>query len=111
MGISKIDLFTEEQNEIAIYAKAFSHPARVAILQYLINKNECINSDLVKELGLAQATVSQHLRELKDIGLIQGNIEGNRKCYCINPIKWEIMRSRFSDIFELFKSKLNINCC
>jgi DNA-binding transcriptional ArsR family regulator len=71
MGITKTDLFTVEQNAIAQMAKVLGHPARVAILQYLVKSNTCINGDLVQELGLAQATVSQHLRELKEVGFIQ----------------------------------------
>lgn len=100
MGLTKSNLFTDQQNEIANLAKTFSHPARVAIIQYLINKNECINSDLVKELGLAQATVSQHLRELKDIGVIQGTIEGSSMCYCINQEKWKEIESVFCSLFD-----------
>ena len=74
MGVTKTDLFTDAQNEIAATAKAFAHPARVAIIHHLLKSNVCINGDLVEELGLAQATISQHLRELKDIGIIQGTI-------------------------------------
>ena len=80
MGITKTDLFTEEQNAIAQMAKVLGHPARVAILQFLVKSNTCINGDLVQELGLAQATVSQHLRELKEVGFIQGTIEGVSVC-------------------------------
>ena len=85
MGLTKTDLFTKEQNDIAAMAKAIGHPARIAILQYLVKKNACVCGDLVEELGLAQATTSQHLKELKNIGLIQGNIEGVNTCYCIEP--------------------------
>jgi len=84
MGLTKSEIFTEEQNQIATIAKAFAHPARVAILQHIINSNTCICGDLVEEIGLAQATISQHLRELKNIGLIKGNIEGTSVCYCID---------------------------
>ena len=76
MGVTKSDLFTEAQNDLALAAKALAHPARVAIIEFLLKSDSCINGDLVKELGLAQATISQHLRELKDIGIIQGTIEG-----------------------------------
>ena len=89
MGITRTDLFTEEQNELAETARVLGHPARIAILQHLLRANTCINSDLVQELGLAQATISQHLRELKNQGLIQGTIEGTRMCYCIDPGKWQ----------------------
>lgn len=111
MGVTKTDLFSEVQNEIAIAAKAFAHPARVAIIQYLIKTNACINGDLVQELGLAQATISQHLRELKDIGIIQGTIEGSRMCYCINPVRWQEIRSQFNDIFNLLDATPPEDCC
>ena len=88
MGLTKSDLFTEKQNQLATYAKAFAHPARVAILEHLLKTDQCINSDLVQELGLAQATISQHLKELKTIGLIQGTVEGTSMCYCINKKVW-----------------------
>lgn len=108
MGVSKTDLFTKKQNSVAIAAKAFSHPARVAIIQCLIKANACINGDLVQELGLAQATISQHLRELKDIGVIQGNIEGARVNYCINKKKWLEIKNLFNDLFESVTEK---ECC
>lgn len=110
MGISKTDLFTEHQNEVATAAKALAHPARVAIIEYLLATNACINGDLVKELGLAQATISQHLRELKDIGIIQGSIEGTRMNYCINPERWNEIRSLFTGIFEQFNID-GEHCC
>ncbi|GAB4251410.1 MAG: metalloregulator ArsR/SmtB family transcription factor [Vicingaceae bacterium] len=110
MGITKTDLFTDEQNLIAQYAKAFDHPARVAIIQHLINANACINSDLVKELGLAQSTISQHLKELKAIGIIQGTIEGASMSYCINPQKWNEIKNIFEQLFKNFENKNN-TCC
>jgi DNA-binding transcriptional ArsR family regulator len=111
MGVTKKDLFTTEQNELAIIAKAFSHPARVAILQHLLATNACINGDLVDELGLAQATISQHLRELKDIGIIDGTIEGVSVSYCINPVRWEEIKNSFNYIFDRYVDpKLN-DCC
>ncbi len=82
MGLTKTNLFTEEQNAIAIIAMAFGHPARVAILQHLIKTNVCINSTLVAEFGLAQATISQHLKELKSMDIIQGTISGTAMSYC-----------------------------
>jgi ArsR family transcriptional regulator, zinc-responsive transcriptional repressor len=107
MGVTKTDLFTLQQNELAKVAKAFSHPARVAILEYLLSANACINGDLVQELGLAQATISQHLRELKDIGIIQGTIEGVSVSYCIEPKKWEEINQMFSQMF----GKYSGSCC
>ncbi len=84
MGASKTDHFTDEQNQIATLAKALGHPARVAILNHLAKVNACICGDIVNELPLAQPTVSQHLKELKNAGLIKGSIEGNSICYCID---------------------------
>lgn len=108
MGITKSDLFTAEQNELALLAKVLAHPARIAILQHLIQAKTCINSNLVNELGLAQATISQHLRELKDVQLIQGNIEGASMSYCINPEKWLHIRSLLNSLFDSYP---NSNCC
>ncbi|MFZ3274055.1 MAG: metalloregulator ArsR/SmtB family transcription factor [Lutibacter sp.] len=96
MGITKSEKFTEEQNQIANIAKAFSHPARVAILQQLFTLNACICGDLVTEIGLAQPTISQHLKELKNLGLIKGNVEGTSVCYCINEEVWETSKKLFT---------------
>ena len=109
MGLTKSELFTKSQNEIAALAKAIAHPARIAILQHLARINACICGDLVSELGLAQATISQHLKELKAVGIIQGTIEGTSVCYCINPKIW----SRYRTIFVAFFSTeiSSNNCC
>ena len=93
MGLTKTEIFTELQNEIALYSKAFGHPARVAILQHLFKIDGCICGDLVDEIGLAQPTISQHLKELKHLGLIKGNVEGTSVCYCINPDNWAKMKT------------------
>lgn len=85
MGISKSDEFSVKDNRIAAVAKALSHPARIAILKLLMKRNACVCGDIVEELPLSQSTVSQHLKELKEAGLIQGEIEGTKVCYCINP--------------------------
>jgi len=111
MGITKSNLFSETQNNLALAAKAFSHPARIAIIQYLLKSNSCINGDLVQELGLAQATISQHLRELKDIGIIQGSIEGIRVNYCINPQRWEEIKGQFNKLFDQFDLAAPKDCC
>lgn len=111
MGVTKTDLFSDVQNELAVSAKAFAHPARVAILQHLLKTKACINGDLVLELGLAQATISQHLRELKDIGIIQGTIEGARVNYCINPVRWAEISAQFYAIFAQFDSSNSGECC
>lgn len=111
MGVTKTDLFSSEQNDIAQIAKAFAHPARVAIIQHLLKANACINSDLVQELGLAQATISQHLRELKDIGIIQGTIEGVSVNYCINQAKWEEVKLLFNQMFDRYTNPSASKCC
>lgn len=111
MGVTKTNLFSQSQNDLAQIAKALGHPARIAILEYLVKSNSCINSDLVNELGLAQATISQHLRELKDLEFIQGNIEGVSICYCINAEKWNQVRSIFEKFFEQFPQTTHTNCC
>ncbi len=103
MGVTKIQNYTEEQNELAQLGKAFSHPARIAIIQHLLKTRQCINGDLVEELGLAQPTVSQHLKELKNMGLIQGTVEGTSMNYCINPEVWRNMRTQFEAIFSAFE--------
>lgn len=109
MGVTKTEIFTDEQNTIAQIAKAIGHPARVAILQYLIKINTCICGDLVDEIGLAQPTISQHLKELKNIGIIQGNIEGTSVCYCINQDKWAEINSLFTSF--LSQKQNSSSCC
>jgi len=85
MGLTKSNNFTTEQNRIAELAKAFAHPARVAIVQYLLKEKSCVCGDIVDALPLSQSTVSQHLKELKKAGIIQGNVEPPKVCYCIDP--------------------------
>ena len=92
MGLAKTEIFSDQQNQIALFAKVFGHPARVAILQHLFKINNCICGDLVTEIGLSQPTISQHLKELKHLGLIKGNVEGTSVCYCINPDSWTEMK-------------------
>jgi len=99
MGTTKTEIFTEEQNRLAVMLKAMAHPARIAILQYIIKANACICGDLVDELGLAQATISQHLKELKNAGIIQGTIDGASVCYCIEPKAWKLLASQLSTFF------------
>jgi len=109
MGLAKTEIFTDKQNEIAIFAKAFGHPARVAILQQLFKIDSCCCGDLVDEIGLAQPTISQHLKELKHLGLIKGNVEGTSVCYCIDTESW----SKMKDVmFEFFNQDLpSSDCC
>lgn len=108
MGASKTDHFTEEQNQIAIVAKALGHPARIAIIEYLLKVNACICNDIVDELPLAQSTISQHLKELKNAGLIKGEIEGNTICYCINEKTFNVLKAYFSRIIF---TVTNQKCC
>ena len=110
MGATKTNLFTRQQNDIATMAKAIAHPARIAILQYLVKKNACVCGDLVDELGLAQATTSQHLKELKNAGIIQGTIEGVSICYCINPKIWKQYKELFNSFFKDV-TLTGANCC
>ncbi len=110
MGATKTEHFTAKQNNIAIIAKALGHPARVAILEYLMKVDSCICGDIVNELPLAQPTISQHLKELKNAGLIKGNIEGNAICYCVDEKAIAVMQKYFEAInikIEQRKSK----CC
>jgi DNA-binding transcriptional ArsR family regulator len=108
MGVTKSEIFTEQQNRIAELAKAFAHPARVAILRLLAQKKACICGDLVDELPLSQATVSQHLKELKRIGIVKGSIEPPRVCYCINEEVWEEAEQAFDGLFAVL---LKASCC
>lgn len=103
MGVTKTESFNKAQNEIANYAKALGHPARVAIIQHLLKTNQCICNDLVDLLPLSQATISQHLKELKSIGIIKGEVEGTSVCYCIDKVKWNKINSVFNKIFDAFK--------
>lgn len=110
MGLTKTEIFSDQQNEIAQFAKAFAHPARVAILQHLFKINSCVCGDLVLEIGLAQPTISQHLKELKSLGLIKGNITGTSVCYCIDQGNWEKMRQALGSFFDQ-KIDDQGNCC
>ncbi len=111
MGLTKTENFTETQNEMATIAKAIAHPARIAILEYLLKSESCITGDLVEFLPLAQATVSQHLKELKNIGLIKGTIDGTSVCYCINYEVWNDVRAHFSNFFSQGNPSCNQNAC
>lgn len=110
MGITKSEHFTNEQNELATLAKAIGHPARIAIIQHLINVNSCVCGDIVNELPLAQPTVSQHLKELKNAGLIKGNLEGASICYCLNEEGFEQIKGFFKNINTYLENKKN-QCC
>jgi DNA-binding transcriptional ArsR family regulator len=109
MGLTKSEIFTEKQNKLAQMMKAMAHPARIAIIEQLIKANACICGDLVEELGLAQATISQHLKELKNAGLIKGTIDGTSVCYCIDEKVWKQYKKDFDTFFVSFTSRNN--CC
>lgn len=109
MGLTKADKFTHEQNATAKLAKALGHPARIAIIQYLAKANSCVCGDIVQELPLSQSTVSQHLKELKNAGLIKGTIEGPSVCYCINAEVWNKAKVSFAGLFDSYSE--DMNCC
>ena len=110
MGVTKSEIFTDQQNQVSTFAKAFAHPARVAILEHLFNLNTCICGDLVEEIGLAQATISQHLKELKNLGLIKGDVDGTKVCYCIHQENWNKMKSVMNTFLDQ-DEKLKVSCC
>ena len=105
MAYSKADKFSDDEIELAKLAKALGHPARIAIIKFLASKNVCICGDIVDELPLSQSTTSQHLKELKEAGLVKGDIDGPRVCYCLNPEVIEKARQNFDLLFE------NSGCC
>ncbi|MES2680630.1 MAG: metalloregulator ArsR/SmtB family transcription factor [Bacteroidota bacterium] len=109
MGTTKTEEFTVKDNKIAKYAKALGHPARIAILQVLIKKQACICGDIVDELPLSQSTVSQHLKELKEAGLIKGDIDGAKVCYCIDEKEWANAQSYLASFFAAYENKGK--CC
>jgi DNA-binding transcriptional ArsR family regulator len=109
MGITKSEIFTDKQNKMAVMLKALAHPARIAIIEHLVNSQSCICGDLVEELGLAQATISQHLKELKNTGLIKGTVEGTSICYCIDDKVWKQFKQQMEKFFVNYENKNN--CC
>ena len=98
MGDNKKD-YTLNQEQIARFAKALGHPARIAILNFLAKRDSCYFGDIHEELPIAKATVSQHLKELKDAGLIQGEIETPKVKYCINRDNWKLAKQMFDKFF------------
>ncbi|KFF00337.1 ArsR family transcriptional regulator [Chryseobacterium formosense] len=109
MGLTKTEIFTEKQNRLATLFKVLGHPARIAILQHIIDQKACICNDLVEELGLAQATISQHLKELKNIGIIKGTIDGKSVCYCIDDNIWNDIKSELGLFFN--QDTQSKTCC
>jgi DNA-binding transcriptional ArsR family regulator len=109
MGATKSYEFSAKENRLAKYAKALAHPARIAILQLLAGRQTCVCGDIVDELPLSQSTVSQHLKELKDAGLIKGEIEGTRVCYCIDEKEWKSAQQWINQLFDRYQC--GSNCC
>jgi DNA-binding transcriptional ArsR family regulator len=109
MGLTKSQNFTEQQNRRAAIFKALAHPARIAILEVLIRRQACICNDIVEELPLSQSTVSQHLKELKEVGIIKGDIEGTSICYCIDEKVWSAIQTEMTSLFQSFVPKSS--CC
>ncbi len=110
MGLTKTARFSEEVNEISAFAKAIGHPARFAIIQYLLKRETCVCGDLVDVIDLAQATISQHLKALKEIGVIQGTVEGTSTCYCINLERWNFLKNQLQT--ELLSIEhCSVECC
>jgi ArsR family transcriptional regulator, arsenate/arsenite/antimonite-responsive transcriptional repressor len=109
MGITKSEHFTEEQNQLANTLKALGHPARIAIIEFLLEKKSCICGDIVSELPLSQPTISQHLKELKNVNIIQGSIEGNSICYCLNLETFQKIEKYIQLIINT--QNLNKSCC
>ena len=107
MGITKTQIFNEKQNELATTFKVLANPARVAILEYIASQKACICNDIVEEIGLAQPTISQHLKELKSLDIIAGEIDGKKVCYCINLERWKNIQEIINDFFN----KTSANCC
>ena len=107
MGITKTQIFSERQNQLASIFRVLANPARIAILQYISSQKACICNDIVDEIGLAQPTISQHLKELKNIDLIEGETDGKKVCYCINLDRWNEIQTFLNDFFDQTK----INCC
>ena len=110
MGASKTEAYSTKELTLAKYAKALSHPARVAILNVLLKKQSCICGDIVDELPLSQSTVSQHLKELKEAGLIKGDIDGVSVCYCIDEKEWKKASNLLNGFLEMFKGN-KADCC
>ncbi|MBK9420667.1 MAG: winged helix-turn-helix transcriptional regulator [Flavobacteriales bacterium] len=110
MGLSKTSAFTKRDKHVARYAKALAHPARVSILRLLAGKRSCVCGDIVDELPLAQSTVSQHLKELKAAGLIQGTITGTSVCYCIDPKEWALAQQTVMELMQSFR-EVDASCC
>ncbi|WP_460190496.1 ArsR/SmtB family transcription factor [Urechidicola sp. KH5] len=110
MGVTKNQIFTATQNEIALYAKVLGHPARISILEHIGKIDGCICNDLVDEIGLAQATISQHLKELKNVGIIKGSISGKKVCYCLDETQLASIKNQLNQFFSKLDACCNTSC-
>lgn len=110
MGVTRTEIFTDEQNQIATFAKVLGHPARIAIIQQLLKEESCICGEFVEIIGLSQPTISQHLKELKNLGIIRGNVSGTKVCYCLDLEKWLEVKELLSNFFNLPPGN-QANCC
>lgn len=108
MGLTKTEEFTKTQNDLAVITKALGHPARIAVLQFLIRTKSCVCGDIVDQLPLSQSTVSQHLKELKNAGLIKGSIDGPSVCYCIDEKAWNKAKKQITEFMESYTGQ---DCC
>ncbi len=109
MGTTKTEMYSPKSNALAALFKVLGHPARIAILQYLMDTNFCVCGDIVDEIGLAQATISQHLKELKKVGIIQGTVSGTATCYCINKERWKELETEITQFLAL--GNVDSTCC
>jgi len=109
MNTDKNNEYSIDNEQLARFAKAMGHPTRITILQFLASMDSCYFGDIHNELPIAKATVSQHLKELKDAGLIQGEIETPKVKYCINKENWEKAQTFFETFFAMKKGKAG--CC
>ena len=109
MGTSKTEQFNTKQNQLAKYAKALAHPARIAIIEQILKAKQCICNDLVEKMPLSQSTISQHLKELKQVGIINGEIEGTKMCYCIDHRVWKKAEKTMSELFNAYNKA--DECC
>jgi ArsR family transcriptional regulator, arsenate/arsenite/antimonite-responsive transcriptional repressor len=111
MAYSKKSEFEKDEIKASEIAKALSHPARVAIIKFLVEQKSCICNDIVEHLPLSQSTVSQHLKELKNAGLIEGEIDGPRVCYCIHKENWKNAKEIFAELFNMKFESMKNKCC
>ena len=109
MSLSKAEQFNIKQIQLATYAKALAHPARIAIIEHILKSNQCICNDIVEKMPLSQSTISQHLKELKQTGIIKGEIDGTKMCYCIDREVWEEVKSTMNELFNAYSK--SDECC